>query len=141
MHVSARRLPAFVTIDDLAGHDGIENVEFLVQDQQVGIASATLSAKAFAFAPVTGAYTLIQWALKGKTEGDGYGFPFDRPHLTFAQRLQRLNADVERIQAIHLRGAWRDNTPYFKIHIALQPLIAMPDFPEKLVNMLQKAVA
>ena len=88
-----------------------------------GIEQAALPAETFAFAPLIGAYTLIQWALRGKTEGDGYGFPFDRPHLAFAQRLHRLHADVERIKNIHLRGAWRDNVPYFKIQIASQPLI------------------
>ena len=31
--------------------------------------------------------SLIQWALKGKTQGNGYGFPFDRPYLIFYQRL------------------------------------------------------
>ena len=40
---------------------------------------------------------LIQWALEGKTEGEGYGFPFDRPHVQFAKRLrvlgQRLGTD------------------------------------------------
>jgi hypothetical protein len=88
-----------------------------------GLEHATLPPEAFAFAPVVGAYTLIQWALRGKTEGDGYGFPFDRPHLVFAQRLQHLNADVEKIKDIHLRGQWRDNVPYFKIHIALKPVM------------------
>lgn len=87
------------------------------------IKNVELTAEAFVFAPVVGAYTLIQWALKAKTQGDGYGFPFDRPHLAFAHRIQRLNADVERIKDVHLRGEWRDNTPYFKIHIALQPII------------------
>jgi len=86
-----------------------------------GLENASLPAEAFAFTPVVGAYTLIQWALRAKT--DGYGFPFDRPHLAFAQRLQRLNADVARVQGIHLRGEWRDNIPYFKIHIALQPIL------------------
>jgi len=33
------------------------------------------------------AYTLSLWILKGKHCGDGYGFPFDRPLLTFADRL------------------------------------------------------
>jgi hypothetical protein len=32
-------------------------------------------------------YVLIQWALEGKNNGDGYGFPFDRPHLSFFQRI------------------------------------------------------
>ncbi len=88
-----------------------------------GMDNAILAPDAFAFAPVVGAYTLIQWALRGKTEGDGYGFPFDRPHLAFARRLRQLNTDIESIKGIHLRGQWRDNRPYLKIHMALQPII------------------
>jgi len=95
----------------------------MIKALQEGIANGALAPEAFEFAPVVGAYTLIQWALKGRTEGDGYGFPFDRPHLSFAQRLRHLNAEVERIKDIHLRGQWRDNDPYLKIHIALKPLI------------------
>lgn len=37
--------------------------------------------------PVPIVYALIHWALDGKNDGDGYGFPFDRPYLTFFQRL------------------------------------------------------
>ncbi len=88
-----------------------------------GIQNAALPAESFALTPVVGVYTLIQWALRGKTEGDGYGFPFDRPHLTFAQRLQQLNAQIEQIKDLHLRGRWQDNIPYFKIHVALQPIL------------------
>lgn len=90
---------------------------------QGGLKTASIPAEAVALAPVVGAYTLIQWALNAKTEGDGYGFPFDHPHLDFAQRLQRLNTQIEQIKDIHLRGQWRDNRPYFKIHIALQSII------------------
>jgi len=88
-----------------------------------GMLNGALPPDAFAFTPVVGAYTLIQWALRGKTEGDGYGFPFDRPHLTFAQRLQRLNAQLEHIKDHHLRGQWQDNVPYFKLHVACQPIL------------------
>jgi hypothetical protein len=70
-----------------------------------------------------GTYTLIQWALSAKADGDGYGFPFDHPHLAFAQRLQRVNAQIEKIKDLHLRGQWRDNRPYFKLHFALQPIM------------------
>jgi hypothetical protein len=90
---------------------------------QHGLDRVALPTEDFAFTPVIGAYTLIQWALSAKTQGDGYGFPFDQPHLAFAQQLQRLNAQIERIKDIHLRGQWRDNTPYFKIHVALQPIM------------------
>jgi hypothetical protein len=88
-----------------------------------GVHNAALPAEDFAFTPVVSAYTLIQWALNAKAEGDGYGFPFDHPHLAFAQRLQHLNADIERIKDIHLRGQWQDNVPYFKLHLALQPIM------------------
>ena len=95
----------------------------MIKALQEGIANGMLAPEAFELAPAVAAYTLIQWALKGKSDGDGYGFPFDRPHLSFAQRLRHLNTHIERIKDIHLRGRWQDNDPYFKIHIALQPLI------------------
>jgi hypothetical protein len=53
--------------------------------------------------PLLNAYTLIRWALDGKTEGQGYGFPFDRPHLAFAGRIHHLHADMERLGASAIR--------------------------------------
>ena len=73
--------------------------------------------------PVINGYTLINWALQGKSEGQGYGFPFDHPHLAFATRLHRLYEYIENIEDIHLRGIWRDNRPYYKIHLALKKVM------------------
>ena len=87
------------------------------------IEDAALPSDILKSVPVIGGYTLIQWALRGKSEGHGYGFPFDRPHLAFAKRLRRLNADIESIKDTHLRGEWRDNCPYFNIHLALKPIM------------------
>ena len=46
-------------------------------------------------------YSLILWALQGKHCGDGYGFPFDRSLLGFADRLleleQRMPTLLERL--------------------------------------------
>jgi len=95
----------------------------LIQAFDAGIDEAALPEDALELVPVVSAYTLIEWALRGKSESHGYGFPFDRPHLVFAERLRRLNADIERIKDIHLRGEWRDNCPYFKVHAALKPII------------------
>ncbi|MCA1743655.1 MAG: transposase [Desulfovibrionales bacterium] len=41
--------------------------------------------------PVASAYTLANWALQGKKCGHGYGFPFDRPLLEFAERILQLD--------------------------------------------------
>ncbi|MDP2816596.1 MAG: hypothetical protein Q8O19_07960 [Rectinemataceae bacterium] len=39
---------------------------------------------------LTSTYSLVLWALRGKHKGCGYGFPFDRPLLEFAERLLEL---------------------------------------------------
>lgn len=36
-------------------------------------------------------YSLALWCLQGKKEGNGYGFPFDRPILAFVRRILELN--------------------------------------------------
>jgi len=95
----------------------------VIETLQESIENAALPPEAFGSAPSITAYALIEWALQGKSEGHGYGFPFDRPHLAFAKRLRRLNEDIERIQNLHLRSRWKDNCPYFKIHIALKPIM------------------
>lgn len=72
--------------------------------------------------PLLCAYSLIQWALEGKTDGQGYGFPFDRPHVQFAKRLRTLGQLLEQIKDVHLRGQWRDNKPLFKLACELKGL-------------------
>jgi len=37
--------------------------------------------------PLASAYSMTLWMLHGKYSGNGYGFPFDRPLLVFAERL------------------------------------------------------
>ena len=74
--------------------------------------------------PLLCAYSLIQWALEGKTDGEGYGFPFDRPHVQFAKRLRILGQRLEQIKDIHLRGQWTDNKPLFRLSCELKKLSA-----------------
>jgi len=73
--------------------------------------------------PVLNVYALIQWTLKGKSEGHGYGFPFDRPHLAFAKRIHHLHGELEKLKTIKLRGVRKDNKPYFKVYLDLEKII------------------
>ncbi|WP_459935727.1 hypothetical protein [Desulfonatronum parangueonense] len=41
--------------------------------------------------PSLSAYSLALWALQGKNNGNGYGFPFDRPLLEFTERMLELD--------------------------------------------------
>jgi len=50
-------------------------------------------------------YTIILWALDGKSQGDGYGFPFDRPYVTFFDRLRILRQTVVRL-ALHQKSKY-----------------------------------
>lgn len=68
-------------------------------------------------------YSMIQWALQGKSEGNGYGFPFDRSHLAYAKRIRQVSSDLEEIKNIHLRGDWKDNKPYHKLYNDLKPIM------------------
>ncbi len=95
----------------------------LIEVLESGIENALLPAEARQFMPVLNVYALIQWTLRGKSEGHGYGFPFDHPHLAFAKRIHRLHTEVEKLQTIQLRGERKDNKPYFKVYLDLKKII------------------
>ncbi|MCP4267703.1 MAG: hypothetical protein GY777_19410, partial [Candidatus Brocadiaceae bacterium] len=48
---------------------------------------------------VVAAYTWIHWILDWKRELSGYGFPFDRDHYVFYQRLQSIKKAIETLPA------------------------------------------
>jgi len=52
--------------------------------------------------PIASTYSLTRWALHGKHSGDGYGFPFDRPLLGFAERLLELYTRLPQLLALLL---------------------------------------
>ena len=93
-------------------------VERFCQSVQLG-SLPTQELEAF---PIFSAYSLIQWTLAGKTQGEGYGFPFDRPLAHLAKRLRILGQGLEQIKDIHLRGQWRDNIPLFKLACDLRKI-------------------
>ena len=74
--------------------------------------------------PLLCAYGLIQWTLEGKTDGQGYGFPFDRPHVEFAKRLRVLGQRLEQIKYVNLRGQWADNKPLLRLACELKKVSA-----------------
>ena len=53
--------------------------------------------------PALAAFALIHWAFDTSAQLNGYGFPFDRPHLLFYHRLEAIYALVEAIRETPLR--------------------------------------
>ena len=66
----------------------------LINLLEAGIADNLLAAASLERLADLNVYTLIRWTLEGKSEGDGYGFPFDRAHLSFAKRIRQLHTHV-----------------------------------------------
>lgn len=60
--------------------------------------------------PLISTYLLVLWCLQGKKSGNGFGFPFDRPLLEFAQRLMTLSDCLPELQSHFSRTAGKDRT-------------------------------
>jgi len=51
-----------------------------------------------ALLPQSSVYMIALWVLQGKQTGNGYGFPFDRPLLEFAQRILAADCQLAQIR-------------------------------------------
>jgi len=90
--------------------------------------------------PVIAAYTLIKWALDGKRQGNGFGFPFDQRYLSFYQRLTELNYRLHQLIEIKLQGDWKENRIYGKICHDLLKVINDPALKNAAVKMEEKVI-
>jgi len=107
----------------------------LVGTFHAGLENKDLPDAAFELIPVVTAYSLILWALDGKNQGGGYGFPFDRSYVTFVQRLRSLCLHIEKLRSIRLRDEWRDNKPFFKVYCDLKNF-----FSDKILRQAMTAI-
>jgi len=85
------------------------------------------------------AYAFVLWALEGKKQAQGYGFPFDRVYLNFYQRLRILHSGLTQLKDLH-RGSRKDSKVYVKV---LRDLIdTMEDsLLRKTANTMQEKTA
>jgi hypothetical protein len=79
--------------------------------------------QALAHAPLLAAYLLAHWILAGLQQGQGYGFPFDRPLLALARRAQEVYAQLQSLMALCPGEDWRGNLPFHHLGLALQNLV------------------
>jgi len=121
--------PAYRELRDrLRSHASTSRLRALVRDarqrlveqctQVSGLARAIHSAdlpKNTRLLSLASSYSLALWALQGKHSADGYGFPFDRPLLHFAERLLDLNERLPEILEQHLSEDRNEKKPLFKL--------------------------
>ena len=93
----------------------------VVQDRRVmeklkaGITKGDVAT--FAEMPSASAFALIHWVFDASAQLNGYGFPFDLPHLVFYHRLKTVYALVESI--------WQTPLKYEKTHRPLHKLFRL----------------
>ena len=121
--------PAYRKLRDrLRSHASTSRLRALVRDarqrlveqrtQVSGLAKAVHSVdlpKNRRLLSLASSYSLALWALQGKHSGDGYGFPFDRPLLHFAERLLDLNERLPEIMEQHFSEDQNEKKPLFKL--------------------------
>lgn len=74
-------------------------------------------------APLLAAYLLAHWILAGRQQGQGYGFPFDRPLLVLARRAQEVSAHLPGLIAVGRSQDWRRNLPFYHLNLDLKDLV------------------
>lgn len=73
--------------------------------------------------PLITTYALIHWVFEYPSQSNGYGFPFDRPHLDFYRRLQKVHQLLGKIMDVHLRGHVKDNKPFLLLDKTLKKVV------------------
>jgi hypothetical protein len=87
----------------------------------------------FNYIPIIMAYALIHWIFDYPSQSAGYGFPFDRPHLDFYRRLEKVDQLLEQIMDINLTDSASANRPFFQLHKVVTKVVG-----DKRLNNLSK---
>ena len=74
-------------------------------------------------APLLAAYLLAHWILAGLQQGQGYGFPFDRPLLVMARRAQEVHSHLQALISLGTRKECQCNLPFHHLDLDLQDLV------------------
>ncbi|MCP3679178.1 MAG: transposase, partial [Gammaproteobacteria bacterium] len=83
--------------------------------------------------PIVTAYLLIKWILESDCELDGFGFPFDRAHLVFYQRLQQAHPSI-----MNLKNRLRHNDILSRSANALSKIVNDQTLQKTVVKMQKK---
>lgn len=110
----------------------------IIADLNSSLENGKLKAASVERIPAAATYTLIHWAFESSSESRGYGFPFDRPHLEFYQRLKKIHCLLGNIKDIRLRDKAKDNRPFIQAQKLLEEVLADKELNESAASMEAK---
>lgn len=73
--------------------------------------------------PLITVYILICWVFEYPSQSKAYGFPFDRQHLDFYRRLQKVHRLLGRIMDTHLSATVKGHKPIFQVYMKFQKIV------------------
>jgi len=111
----------------------------VIADLKASLENGKLNTASVERIPALATYTLIHWAFESSSESRGYGFPFDRPHLEFYQRLKKIHCLLGNIIDIHLRDKAKDNRSFIQVQQLLQEVLGDKELNESATSMEAKA--
>ena len=122
------KLKAFMKLID-ENENAIDELKKSIDEEKISSFSPEI--------PAVAACTLINWALD-ESHLDGYGFPFDRKHYDFYERLNEVYNALEQIANINLRGEMKDNKPFFKLRSLIKKIINDKSLQKHFLIMKEK---
>jgi hypothetical protein len=88
--------------------------------------------------PALATFTMIHWAFDTSRELNGYGFPFDRPHLLFYHRLKEVYSVIKQIIGSPLGHENKTYKPLYQLFISIQKLIDDPVLSKSVAEMEER---
>lgn len=92
-------------------------------DIMASIDSGTWETGSFDHFPLITVYVLINWVFEYPGQSKGYGFPFDRQHLNFYRRLQKIHHLLGQIMDSHLCATAKEHRPVFKFYEKFKEMV------------------
>jgi hypothetical protein len=89
--------------------------------------------------PHVAAFAMIHWALDISGELNGYGFPFDLPHLLFYQRLKKVHSFIGQIWDSPLRHEDKIYNPLFQLLRLTKGVMDDPTLTKSVAQIEQRA--
>jgi len=89
----------------------------------VSIESGTWETSSFEHFPLVAVYVLINWVFEYPNQSKAYGFPFDRQHLNFYRRLQKVHHLLGQIMTSHLSATAKEHKPVFKFYEKFRKIV------------------
>jgi hypothetical protein len=80
------------------------------------INSGVWQTSSFEHFPLITVYVLINWIFEYPSQSKAYGFPFDRQHLDFYRRLQKIHQLLGEIMDTHLSASVKEHKPIFQVY-------------------------